>query len=348
MIELTLHDLLSSSGRYTVALGAFALTAVAGILAGPRAGNANPWFWLVVDTFFGRIGNRLDRSERKAADLIMRGFFFTLVILFFALAMGFAANRLAAMFHFYRLPEMLMLSLVLTSGSVWYALMRVYAAMKQKKSLKGAFYTIARSTRIDLSAADDYAITRTGMGLASRAFDKGLVAPLFWYLLCGLPGAFLYAGIAACAWHFGRMGFTKGFGRIALWLEELAGIVPMIVSGMLMALAGLFTPTGGMTRAFFGQIWGAGKAPYAQGGLPLTAMAYSLNISLGGPATDLEGWHLKREWVGPKDASARLEEGHLRRGIYISLMAHLLLALCLLGLLMATAALSPDAAAVPG
>jgi adenosylcobinamide-phosphate synthase len=341
MVALTLQEILPDPARYPVAFGALALTAVFGLLAGPRGGNANPWFWQVVDGFFGRLGNRLDRPERKPGDLILRGFFFTLIVLFFSWAMGEAARRAAEILPFYHIPETLLLALTLTSGAVWYALVRVYAAMRDKKTLKGAFLTVARSTRLDLSASDDYAVTRAGMGLAARSFDKGLVAPLFWYLWLGLPGAFTYAGLAACAWHFGRYGFTKGFGRFALWAEELAGCVPMAVSGILMALAGLFTPAAGMTRAFFGQLWGRGRAPYAEGGLPLTAMAYSLNISLGGPGTDLEGWLLKRAWAGPEGASARLEEGHIKRSIYISLMAHLLGAVLLLGLLMLNTAHGP-------
>ena len=109
------------------------------------------------------------------------------------------------------------------------------------------------------------------------------------------------------------------------------GFAPHILSGALMALAGLFTPTGGMMRAFTGLLKSKGRAAYVEGGLPLTAMAHSLNISLGGPVHDLDGSALKRAWIGPEGATAQLDAGHLRRALYICLMAYLLLIASLCG-----------------
>ncbi|MBU0800265.1 MAG: cobalamin biosynthesis protein, partial [Alphaproteobacteria bacterium] len=188
-----------------------------------------------------------------------------------------------------------------------------------------------RTTRTDLSRMDDFGITRVTMAMVARSFDKGLVAPIFWFLLFGLPGAYIYAGLACFAWRFGKDSYTKGFGRTALLLERLLGYVPMTVSGSLMATAGLFTPTGGMTRAVAALMNKKGAAPYYEGGLPVTAMAYALDVSLGGPVTDLDGSALKRAWVGPETATAKLEAGHLRRALYMSLMAHLLLVATVLG-----------------
>ncbi len=211
--------------------------------------------------------------------------------------------------------------------------MRLYGALKDNK-VKGAYLAIARSTHTDLSGADDFTITRTGMGFAARAFDKCTVAPVFWYIIGGLPCAYVYAGLATLSSRFARDGFTKGFGAIPMGLEKVAGFVPSCFAGLFMALGGLFTPTGGMMRAFRGLLAAKGKAPYAEGGWPLTAMAWSLNVSLGGPVIDRDGRSLKRAWVGPQNATARLEPGHLRRALYISLMAYLLFMAGLMGLML--------------
>jgi adenosylcobinamide-phosphate synthase len=301
-------------------------------------GNTNPLFWTITDGLFGSIGARLDRKERKAADLVFRGFFLTVLALMFGAVVGSAAAKLALQYPYYSLTDVILLSLVLSGGTVWRALGRLYVALSKKKMGKGAYYTIARSTRIDLSGADDFGITRSGMGFAARAFDKGAVAPVFWYLLAGLPGAYIYAAAALLAWRFGKDGFTKGFGRTPLIFEKVMGFIPGFISGILMALGGLFTPTGGMTRGFTGMMKKAGRAPYEQGGLPVTAMAHSLNVSLGGPVTDLDGSVLKRAWVGPSGATAQLDAGHLRRALYISLMAYLLLIASLAGAMMWVAA----------
>ena len=319
--------------RIPVAMAAWLLAGILGMITGPMHGNANPFLWLVFDKTFGRVGGRLDKKDRAASDLFFRGFVLTMMGVVVAYGLGIFGNDAALGMPLHGGTEVVLLALTLTGGTVWFSLLQLYFAMRDKKVSKGAYFTIAQSTRTDMSGSDDYGITRTGMSLAARSFDKGLVAPVLWYLVVGLPGAFLYAGLAALAWRFGKDGFTKGFGKTALALEKLLGYVPHLLSGLLMALAGLFTPTGGMTRALIGQLWGREKAAYAEGGLPVTAMAFSLNVSLGGPSTDLDGSAIKRAWTGPKNATARLEQGHLRRAIYISVMAHLLFMVSLAGAL---------------
>ena len=39
-------------------------------------------------------------------------------------------------------------------------------------------------------------------------------------------------------------------------MERILGFAPHYLAGLVMALAGLFTPTGGMTRALIGQMAG--------------------------------------------------------------------------------------------
>lgn len=320
--------------RIPVAMAAWLLVCIAGMITGPMHGNANPFLWLIFDKTVGRIGKRLDKRDRTASDLFFRGFILTMMGVIVAYGLGVFATDAVLGMPLRGGTEILLLALTLTGGTVWFALLQLYFAMRDNKVSKGAYFTIAQSTRTDMSGSDDYGITRTGMGLAARTFDKGLVAPVLWYLLVGLPGAYLYAGLAALSWRFGKEGFTKGFGKTALALEKLMGFAPHLLAGAVMALAGLFTPTGGMTRALIGQTFGKDKAKYEEGGLPVTAMAFSLNVSLGGATTDLDGSAIKRAWTGPAKASARLDKGHLRRAIYISMMAHLLFMASLVGSLL--------------
>ena len=63
-------------------------------------------------------------------------------------------------------------------------------------------------------------LPRVGMGLALKSFDKGVVAPIIWFLIAGLPGAYLYAGLATLSWRFGKEGHSAGFGDAMLALEN--------------------------------------------------------------------------------------------------------------------------------
>lgn len=320
-----IHQTLFHPDRIPLAMAAILLAGIAGMVTGPLAGNANPFLWAIVDRTLGTIGGRLDRVQRQAGDLMMRGMMLTGagLVLFYLLGQG--AWQLARTEPMGGATEIVLLALCLSVGSVWFSLLRLFFALKDKKKIsKNAYFTISRTTRTDLTSADDFTITRVGMGLAARSFDKGVVAPVIWYLIGGLPVVFIYTGLSAMAWRFGKDGFTKGFGRVPLALEQLMGFIPNIFAGFMMAAAGLLTPTGGMTRAFVALMKPDGRTPYAEGGLPMTAMANALHVGLNGPCTDIDGSALKRAWAGPDKATAMLDSGHLRRGLYISLMAHLL------------------------
>ncbi|PZQ46564.1 MAG: adenosylcobinamide-phosphate synthase [Micavibrio aeruginosavorus] len=320
-----LHDLIMDPTRLPIAAAAIILVSVIGVLFGPLMGNANPVFWRAVDFLFGPLGSRLDKTERKAADLMTRGLIVTIIALVLGFMVGTAFQSLSAEYANYLVVDIVALSLVMSAGAGWHALIRLYKAMSTTGQVKGAFYTLAATTRSNLSIADEFTITRVGIGMGARLFDKGIVGPVLWYLIAGLPAAYIYATLAALSWRFGKEGFTKGFGASALSLEKLMGFVPNVFSGLLLALAGILTPTAGMTRSFIGLLRVTkGRAGYFQGGSPVTAMAYALKVSLGGATQDVDGSAIKRGWAGPDGATAKLDAKHLHRALYILVMAHLL------------------------
>lgn len=317
--------------RIPLAISAIVLAAILGVITGPLAGNANPLLWLFYDKTLGGFGDRLDRLHRTTADLALRGFAIT--------SIGLAAGLLIGKFYVALvwekpvsgLTEIILLSTLITSGSIWYALLRLYFALEKKQALQGAYLAISRSTRINLSATDDFGITRVGMGFAARAFDKGLVSPVFWYLVGGLPLAVIYSALAALAWRFGKDGFSKGFGAVPLALEKLMGYVPSLFAATLMTLATIVTPTAAIHKGVAAWFGHKNRAPYEQGGYPLSALAWSLNVSLGGASQDLGGSALHGVWVGSEGATAKNDHKHLRRAIYINFAATILLMASLCG-----------------
>lgn len=324
-----IHSYLIDFDRVPFAAAAILLTMLMGAVTGPIAGNAYPFIWGVVDKVLGPLGDRLNKTQRSHKALLSRGFFLVIIALFVSLILGSAFKSLSDNFVEYGAVEIIILSLMITSGTIWFALLRLYFALEKKDVSEGAYYAIARSIRLNLSMADDFTITRAGIGFAARSFDKGLVAPVFWYLVGGLPVALIYSVLAACAWRFGKQGFTKSFGKPILALEQLMGFIPSLFAGLLMAMASVFTPTAKTTKAIGAFYKGKGRADYAQGGLPLSVIAWALNVSLGGAFQDISGSAIKGEWVGPEGATAQNDHKHLRRAIYINVMAHLLFLLAL-------------------
>ena len=315
---------LADPDRLPYAMAAIMLVSLAGLAFGPRGGNANPLFWLIIDATLGRLGDRLDRVQRPRSDLVMRGFVLMALTLALFIALGTIADKYVISMPYYGIFEVFIIAFCLTSGAVWRVLWQVYQQMGPQKSASGGYFALSRSTRTALTQADDFSITRAGLGLAVRSLDKGLVAPVFWYVLVGFYGLFLYTALAALRWRFARDGFSKGFGAAPAAFERLLGWFPGLITGFLIALGGAFTPTAGLTRGFMSFLGAKGRASYDQGGFPLSAMAWSLKLSLGGPSQDLDGSAIQSAWVGPDGATARNDYTHLRRALYINLMAHLL------------------------
>lgn len=325
-----LHGLLFDVERIPFAIFAILLTLIVGMVTGPMHGNANPFLWLVIDKVFGGFGDKLDKPARPAADLLFRGFIVFAVVVLVMAALAEAAKYIVTHFNVLGVMQALLVSLALTSGSVWFALLRFYFTLDKKDIKKGTYYAIARTARVDLNATDEYGMTRLGMGLSVRALDKGLVAPVLWYLIGGLTALYVYAGIAALAWRFGQNGFTKGFGGVALGMEKLLGLIPSIFTAFLVTAASVLTPTAGIFRSIRSWMGSKGAASYAQGGLPLTALAWTLKVSLGGSVKDLQGRAQKQKWVGPEEATAKVEPYHMKRAFYITAMAQLVFVAALL------------------
>jgi adenosylcobinamide-phosphate synthase len=294
-------------------------------------GNANPLIWLFYDKTLGGFGDRLDRVHRSRNDLAARGLFLTVLAMGFALVIGNFYEQVVEWKSFAGFTEVLLLSTLITSGSVWFALLRLYFAIEKKQVGKGAYYAVSKSTRINLAATDDFGITRAGMTYAARSFDRGLVAPIMWYLIGGLPLAVLYSTLAAISWRFGKDGFSKGFGTVPTALEKLMGYIPALYAGFIMTLATIITPSAAIHRGVASWFGAKNRAPYEQGGFTLSAMAWALKVSLGGASQDLSGSAIPGVWVGPEGATARNEHKHLKRAIYINFAATILFMATLCG-----------------
>lgn len=320
-----MHGYIFDADRIPYAMAAIVITMIVGAISGPLGGNAYPFMCMIIDKIFGVFGDRLDRKGRPQADLAFRGAFVTL------LAFG-ALFVMAGISHAYFLPGfaygwalgIALLSLLLTSGAVWFVLLRLYFALEKDEMVKGAYYAVARSARVNLNAGDDFAITRIGMDLSVRTLDKGLVAPVIWYLIGGLPAAMIYALITALAWRFGKDGQGSGFGAVPLALERLLGFVPSLFTALLLNAAALFTPTAQTGRSIASWLSMKNRAHYAQGGLPLMVLAGALNVSLGGARQDIGGSAIKSPWVGPEKATAKSSHKHLRRALVLNAIAQLL------------------------
>ena len=111
--------------------------------------------------------------------------------------------------------------------------------------------------------------------------NDSVVAPIFWFVLFGLPGAAVYrfANTADAMW--GYRGLRHGMnwewaGKWAAWADDVLSWLPARLTALLLALVvrGLNFKT---LRCE------ARKTPSPNSGWPMAAMALALNIRLGKP-----------------------------------------------------------------
>ena len=331
MFDVFLSEI-AAPERIGSVLIAMLMVGLIGFMTGPSGGNANPFMWYLLEKICGKLIRKTYNTERSVASLRFRGAILLMLYLIVNGIIAAAAILIEQHFHLSGYMDSLLVALTLSGGATWYALLRLHHALRADgKKGAGSFYEIAVSTRVNLNSTDDHGIIRTAVGFVATNFDKALVAPIFWYLIGGLPALYLYTGIAAARWSMSKDGFAKGIGNLALKLETVFGFIPQMITTCILALAALMTPSAGMTRSLRGVFARSGAASYAEGGMPLTALAWALGVSLGGPVEDVHGSVLKRSWVGPSTASARLERVHLRHAVYLSIMGYLLVAAILIG-----------------
>jgi len=337
--DVSFWDSFFDPARIPLAIIAILIASIIGLITGPKPSAAIPFLWTLLDGTIGRIGDRLDRVNRARADLLFRGFLVTVFTLVLVFILGRIAGVLAQANSYGDVVIVALLTLGISSGALWRSVLHYYNAKEHNKTEQGVYRPIARTARIDLSASDQFGISRCAMGLLPKVYDKMLLAPLFWFWLGGMPFFFLHAAVAMLSWHFAKGGFTKGFGLIPAWLDYAMGIVPSMVAAVLLSLSTLITPTTKKFQAI--KAWFSRKSdvPYVQGGMPMKLMAWTLNISLGGPVRDLRGSAQHNVWTGPDSASAKLSHQHLKRGLYLTIVAHIVLiaALCVLYIAMISA-----------
>jgi len=126
---------------------------------------------------------------------------------------------------------------------------------------------------------------------AAENFSDGVMAPIFWFLIAGLPGLFVYKCVNTADSMIGyKTARHKDFGWGAAKFDDLLNWVPARVSALMLATTGKV-----LHRAR--QIKRDAKlhrSPNA--GWPEAAMAFSLNVAIAGPRS-YEGEKQNFAWV---------------------------------------------------
>lgn len=145
--------------------------------------------------------------------------------------------------------------------------------------LEGARSAVAMIVGRDPARLDAAGVARAGLeSLAENASD-GVVAPLFWGVLAGLPGIAAYKALNTMDSMIGhRTARYEEFGKVAARLDDVANLLPARLTGVVIALVS------GRPGTALKVMWcdaHAHRSPNA--GWPEAALAGALGIRLSGP-----------------------------------------------------------------
>ena len=153
--------------------------------------------------------------------------------------------------------------------------------VRPARDLDAARQAVALIVGRDPARLDAAGVARAGIeSLAANASD-GVVAPLVWGAVLGLPGLAAYKAANTLDSMIGhRSARYEDFGKAAARLDDLMNLVPARLTGVLFALAST------RPRAALGVMArDARRHRSPNAGWPEAAMAGALGIRLSGPRT---------------------------------------------------------------
>ncbi|WIW89733.1 adenosylcobinamide-phosphate synthase CbiB [Sphingobium sp. V4] len=148
----------------------------------------------------------------------------------------------------------------------------------------------------DTAALEECGVARAAIESLAESFCDGVVAPLFWLLVLGLPGIWVYKAINTADSLIGHYEQRwRAFGWAAARTDDLLNIIPARLSGLLLCVAG-----GGGWRILLRD---ARNHASPNAGWPEAAMAGALRVRLAGPVS-YDGHVHAKPWIGDEGLDA--------------------------------------------
>jgi adenosylcobinamide-phosphate synthase len=190
-------------------------------------------------------------------------------------------------------------------------------------------HIVGRETR----NLDEAAVCRAAIESLAENFSDGVVAPLFWMVVLGLPGALAYKAINTADSMIGhKTERHQAFGWASARCDDLVNLPASRLSALWLLLAAIplgLSPAGALRT--IGRDAGHHRSPNA--GWPEAAMAGALGIRLSGPRI-YDGVPVEERWVGEgrsdltaKDIRTALSLYRTACGLQIAVLAAIVLVL---------------------
>jgi adenosylcobinamide-phosphate synthase len=161
----------------------------------------------------------------------------------------------------------------------------------------------------DTAVLDESGVARAAIESLAESFCDGIAAPLFWLLVGGLPGIWIYKAINTADSLIGhKEARWRAFGWAAARTDDLLNLIPARIGGVLICIAG-----GGGWRVMLRD---ARKHASPNAGWTEAAMAGALGLRLAGPIA-YDGVMIDKHWIGDGRATADARDVDRALAVYV-------------------------------
>jgi adenosylcobinamide-phosphate synthase len=235
----------------------------------------------------GRLVGWCDRRFNRGQALRARGVAVTLSLLAIGLGLGALIHTLPD----HGVVEVITLAILLAQKSLVEHVRAVATGLR--RSVAEGRAAVAMIVGRDTASMTGPDIARAAIESAAENLSDGVVAPVFWYLVLGLPGIVAYKLINTADSMIGHMTPRyQQFGWAAARLDDVLNLIPARLTALLIALTHGWVDPAPILRD-------APKHRSPNAGWPESAMAPVLNVALSGPRS-YNGVRKDYPWVWPE------------------------------------------------
>lgn len=248
------------------------MTLILAMLLDAWAGEPR-WLWSRLPhpaVLMGRLIGWADARFNQGAARRIKGLAVMTVLGLGALALGAALASLGPV------VEVIVAAILIAQRSLVEHVQAVAEGLRH--GLPEGRRAVAMIVSRDTGAMDESAVARAAIESAAENMSDGVVAPLFWFAVAGLPGLLLYKITNTADSMIGyRTPRHEAFGWAAARFDDLLNLLPARGTAALIAL------TQGGLRDWRGIVADARLHRSPNAGWPEAAMARALGIALSGP-----------------------------------------------------------------
>jgi adenosylcobinamide-phosphate synthase len=176
---------------------------------------------------------------------------------------------------------------------------------------------VARIVGRDTSALSPQQIRTAALETLSENLSDGVIAPLFWFMLLGVPGMFAYKMVNTLDSMIGYKNERyKQFGCWAARIDDVANYIPARLTALLMIIA-----SGKLSLLSFVEKYGSQHAS-PNSGYPEAALAGILECRFGGPNIYF-GQIVEKPYIGTNEKE--LTTTDLKVAVRINILTEILM-----------------------